>query len=469
MTGLDHLDIKGMLNHGGLRALIEYRATKKGDLEVEHDSDAFEKPLRDLVPRMQQRRRTICRHFADEKVGLGFLTEHGHSTVTKVLPGSAADSAGILEGDVILSINGAVADNKSHTKILNMLVYGGLRIKVRLWNTTSGALLQQKPKEIATPALSDSSSASKTFELARDSEHQKIGIGFETEDGVQTITRVLKRSAAQKAGIKVGMVIYAVNFIPVGDKDHKEVLRMLKNGGMNVVVEAAVLSKRNARQSMDRGVVATATPVSASMQAPTVGETSRSAADNGGADVHASATSNANVSRTDEGFEGVAEALVANDLAQWNQQQHSDELNAANAIPNGQRLLLTGKQVAANGKSDALANVRALARRASLTGGVSTLQGQTIHFSSQGGSPTLQTEFATGNEGAGWADQGVGSEFDIATTAVLAAAGVPAQVIGGVTTQYIDVRSAPRGSVTDGLEGANHYFPGPRVTTPTSY
>jgi predicted metalloprotease with PDZ domain len=41
----------------------------------------------------------------------------------------------------------------------------------------------------------------------------KLGLRFETEDGIQIITTVEKKSVAAKAGLKTGMIMYGVNYV----------------------------------------------------------------------------------------------------------------------------------------------------------------------------------------------------------------------------------------------------------------
>jgi predicted metalloprotease with PDZ domain len=71
------------------------------------------------------RKAVIAREFADEKIGLGVVTERGLSTVSQVVPAGAAQTAGVAVGDILVSINLVKIDfEKGHAGVMSMLKFG---------------------------------------------------------------------------------------------------------------------------------------------------------------------------------------------------------------------------------------------------------------------------------------------------------------------------------------------------------
>jgi predicted metalloprotease with PDZ domain len=141
VDGKERAELSKMLNYGGLRTIIEYRATRKGEIvaaasevksAVVAEDGSNVQSFWESAPASQKRVVCVARQFADEKVGLGVLKEHGHSAVTTVVAGSAAQGAGIVLGDVVIAVNGIPCDNKTQSTIKLMLSKGGLRINVEL-------------------------------------------------------------------------------------------------------------------------------------------------------------------------------------------------------------------------------------------------------------------------------------------------------------------------------------------------
>ena len=93
--------------------------------------------------------------------------------------------------------------------------------------TTTSLLLKQAEAEPSRRAV----------QITRTETHEKLGLGFVSEDGVAVVSQVVPGSPAARAGVTQGEVLSAINHIVVDSKPHSDVVAMLYYGGMHVVVE----------------------------------------------------------------------------------------------------------------------------------------------------------------------------------------------------------------------------------------
>jgi C-terminal processing protease CtpA/Prc len=184
------------------------------------------------------------RRTGEEKLGLGFDTKKGTSTISTITPKGLAKKAGLELGQVIAHIGAYVVDGKDNDEVIAMLKHGGndlkigVRAKVTEKKSKEGGIKRRASFIEGMAAMADAGKApTRVVILNRQSKPNAIGVGFVMKGVHHVVSRVLRDSAAERAGIKVGQIIAAVNHVPAFQLPQSEVSMMIKYGGMRVVLE----------------------------------------------------------------------------------------------------------------------------------------------------------------------------------------------------------------------------------------
>ena len=152
------------------------------------------------------------------------------SLITKVMPSSPAETAGLKKGDIVIRVNQRKVKNSSQLR--NYIAEAGAWVDVTL------EVIREGKSEIIKVTLDELKSASTTKPLKTQSS-LVLGIlvqdmspdvikrlGYDPGTGV-VITEVESGSPADQVGLQAGMVIAEVNRHPV--RDEKEFQNALKN------------------------------------------------------------------------------------------------------------------------------------------------------------------------------------------------------------------------------------------------
>ncbi len=142
------------------------------------------------------------------------LEEGKGALIAEVTEDSAADKAGLQQGDVIIEFNGKEVENANSFRRQVAMVKPGTKVKVVLLRSGEQKTLTVKLTE-RTESLRDSLQESKTMEelglsVENLTEDLQERLGFEGKSGV-VVTGVESGSIAASKGIRQGMLIQQVN------------------------------------------------------------------------------------------------------------------------------------------------------------------------------------------------------------------------------------------------------------------
>jgi len=164
------------------------------------------------------------------------ITEYGGVYVAGVNPGSAAEAAGLKEGDIITSINGAKVNSSSELQEIVARNRPGDKVKVDYL---------RKGKEHSTNAvLKNKAGDTKLVKREQNAINDMLGAEFEPvgkeemkkldiENGVKIIK--LNSGKLKEAGVKEGFIITSVDKNPVSKPaDIESILNKNKNSGILV-------------------------------------------------------------------------------------------------------------------------------------------------------------------------------------------------------------------------------------------
>ena len=170
------------------------------------------------------------------------------SLITKVMPSSPAETAGLIKGDIVIRVNQRKVKNSSQLR--NYIAEAGA------WADVTLEVIREGKTEIIKVTLDELKSASTSTPLKTQSS-LVLGIlvqdlspdvvkrlGYDPGTGV-VITEVESGSPAAQVGLKAGMVIAEVNRQPV--RDEREFQNALKNININQGVLLLMVSPQGSQ------------------------------------------------------------------------------------------------------------------------------------------------------------------------------------------------------------------------------
>jgi serine protease Do len=170
------------------------------------------------------------------------------SLITKVMPSSPAETAGLIKGDIVIRVNQRKVKNSSQLR--NYIAEAGA------WADVTLEVIREGKAEIIKVTLDELKSASTSTPLKTQSS-LVLGIlvqdlspdvvkrlGYDPGTGV-VITEVESGSPAAQVGLKAGMVIAEVNRQPV--RDEREFQNALKNININQGVLLLMVSPQGSQ------------------------------------------------------------------------------------------------------------------------------------------------------------------------------------------------------------------------------
>lgn len=170
------------------------------------------------------------------------------SLITKVMPSSPAETAGLIKGDIVIRVNQRKVKNSSQLR--NYIAEAGA------WADVTLEVIREGKTEIIKVTLDELKSASTSTPLKTQSS-LVLGIlvqdlspdvvkrlGYDPGTGV-VITEVEFGSPAAQIGLKAGMVIAEVNRQPV--RDEREFQNALKNININQGVLLLMVSPQGSQ------------------------------------------------------------------------------------------------------------------------------------------------------------------------------------------------------------------------------
>ena len=170
------------------------------------------------------------------------------SLITKVMPSSPAETAGLIKGDIVIRVNQRKVKNSSQLR--NYIAEAGA------WADVTLEVIREGKTEIIKVTLDELKSASTSTPLKTQSS-LVLGIlvqdlspdvvkrlGYDPGTGV-VITEVESGSPAAQVGLKAGMVITEVNRQPV--RDEREFQNALKNININQGVLLLMVSPQGSQ------------------------------------------------------------------------------------------------------------------------------------------------------------------------------------------------------------------------------
>jgi len=260
---LPMVEISSMIKYGGLRVVVEVHDVNQGCyLTVEaavpkstNEGYIGELPLLEYMEKNPNLLRSIEMHRADDsvKLGLAITTERGLSSIAKVSGGGLASKYGVVAGDVITAINMVPIDaKKTHGNVMDMLGNAGLVITMDLLNTKPevvakgvkggfarrGSTKVTNRKDVLDDLKEKKGTSKGTLIITRESAEEKIGMGLVTDEaGVTSVSSCKKKTPAAKAGVKRGIIVTSINGVKLDGKDHDKIMSMLRNAGLNIILE----------------------------------------------------------------------------------------------------------------------------------------------------------------------------------------------------------------------------------------
>ena len=158
--------------------------------------------------------------------------------VNKVIPNSAAESAGLKDSDVILSVDSKEVNSPGELQNQIGLRRAGDKVKLGIWRDNE---LIFKDVTLKPRDGEDISSNENTNEEKTNLSFEKLGFEvesltkdlkekYEIEGGV-LVTKVERYSEAQKSGLSVGTIIYKADKQKINSpKDLKTIINKMKEG-----------------------------------------------------------------------------------------------------------------------------------------------------------------------------------------------------------------------------------------------
>ena len=179
---------------------------------------------------------------ADGWLGVYLDPEHAAARIVEVIPGTPADRAGLVAGDLVVSVDGrqvktsselggAIAAGKAGQRLRLVVIRGEKRVQmlVRLagrpgerklpgQSEDSGRAQPRRPGKAVSPKVRqtpgrDLEEAEPPASVAGKSTVQQgyLGLGLVQQEGRLRVTRVLEKGPAARAGVRVGDVLLAWN------------------------------------------------------------------------------------------------------------------------------------------------------------------------------------------------------------------------------------------------------------------
>jgi predicted metalloprotease with PDZ domain len=146
----------------------------------------------------------VNRTTQNDTLGLGIVTERGHTVLSNVDAGSVSHRAGLKVGEQIISVNNVSVSNMGHREVLERLMHGGLQLVVEVGRTKAATAtqvvqgtLEQHPARVLL--------------VKRKSKKDGYGVGFAQEGATLVVSSVVEGSAAFEAGIRVGDRVIGVD------------------------------------------------------------------------------------------------------------------------------------------------------------------------------------------------------------------------------------------------------------------
>ena len=159
-----------------------------------------------------------------QRLGLG---DHGGALVGGAVPGSPADKAGLLPGDLIVAVDGHPCDDATRLKYLTAQAKVSVEIPLRV-------IREGKPYEIAVTPIERPTETEDEPELdpAESAKPEGVGVrvreltpelaryfGYEHQQQALVITDVDRGSIAAKEGIRPGMILQELDRTPIRSVD----------------------------------------------------------------------------------------------------------------------------------------------------------------------------------------------------------------------------------------------------------
>ncbi|XP_019750876.1 NHERF family PDZ scaffold protein 4b isoform X3 [Hippocampus comes] len=222
------------------------------------DGDAYEKAtakghdLRDLVKAYKGedlKPPRLCHITRDPVLGLGMKftpvgAEKGCFSVSLV-PGGAAEKAGVLKGDRLVWMNGAVASDLTHSALSRMMKKCGKYITILVIDSKS----EKKYTQLKMPILPTMAVPhhlpyrSKKLELDLAPEGYGFLLRFEKAPSGRTahvLRKVDTGSPAERAGIRDGDVLLEVNGESVELLQHDEIVTRVRESGRHISLTTVI-------------------------------------------------------------------------------------------------------------------------------------------------------------------------------------------------------------------------------------
>nr|KAF6397547.1 PDZ domain containing 1 [Rousettus aegyptiacus] len=189
-----------------------------------------------------------CRLCKQEGQSYGFYLRIERDTdghlVRAIEQGSAAEKAGLRDGDRVLRINGVFVDEEEHAQVVDLVRKSGNSVTLLVLDGTSYEKavktkldlreLGREPSvngETPSPVANGGAQAPARPRLCYlVKEGSSYGFSLKTVQG-QVIKDIDPGSPAEAAGLKTNDLLVAVNGVCVGSLGHDDVVEMIRKGG----------------------------------------------------------------------------------------------------------------------------------------------------------------------------------------------------------------------------------------------